>query len=63
MADHFGLLGIIYEGNRTGAADDLIQSPRIHFFVDRCDYDEFSRWVRELDLKNTPATTISLISI
>jgi hypothetical protein len=62
-ADHFGLLGIIYEGNRTGAAEDFIQSPRIHFFVDRCDYDEFSRWVAELDLKNIPPTTITPVRI
>ncbi len=62
-ADRFGLLGIIYEGNGTRVADDFIQSPRIHFFVDRCDYDEFSRWVAGLDLKNTPETTITPVRV
>jgi hypothetical protein len=62
-ADHFGLLGIIYEGSRTSATDDFIQSPRIHFFVDRCDHGEFSRWVAELDLKNTPQATITPVRV
>ena len=47
-ADHFGLIGFIYEGDQTGPADDLIQKPRVRFFVEPCDLHEFGRWVAEL---------------
>jgi hypothetical protein len=47
-ADHFGLVGFVYEGDQTGPADDMIQRPRVRFFVETCDYHEFSRWTEEL---------------
>jgi len=33
---------------RSGAADDMIERPRVRFFVEACDYPEFSRWTEEL---------------
>ncbi len=62
-ADDFGLLGFIYEGSRTGPADDFIQHPRVHFFIDRCDYVEFSRWISELGLRTAPEATVTAVSV
>lgn len=62
-ADHFGLLGVIYEGSPTGAQDDLIERPRVHYFIERCDSEEFSRWVTDLDLQNAPETSIKAVSV
>jgi len=47
-ADHFGLVGFVYEGDQTGPADDMIERPRVRFFVETCDYHEFARWTEEL---------------
>ena len=43
-ADHFGLVGFVYEGDQTGPSNDMIQHPRVRFFVEPCHYHEFSRW-------------------
>lgn len=52
-ADDFGLVGFVYEGDQTGVANDMIQHPRIRFFVETCDYHEFSRWTEELRAART----------
>ena len=56
--ENFGLIGFIYEGNRTSAAEDVISEPRIHFFVEVCGYQRFGEWVRELNLNSAPEAEI-----
>ncbi len=61
--DRYGLLGFIYEGSRTGAAGDLIETPRIMYSIVPCDHQEFARWVEELDLKSAPITKIKPMAV
>jgi hypothetical protein len=61
-AYHFGLIGFIYEGNRTAGAQDVISAPRIHFFVELCGFQRFGEWVHELRLNSTPEAEITDLS-
>jgi hypothetical protein len=50
--EKWGLLGFIYEGTPTAPEpNDLYGSPRVQFCLVPCDYQEFSRWVTELNLR------------